>query len=130
MPPPARAAGPAAHQPRGHDGAGSGLLQHPRGDGGHSFRELSRRLRQPVRDLAFGLFVRQIVQPLQDQDLEHEHHVVPLAARHRLRAPRKHRRQLQTERLEVNIAVLLFQELAQPREQGQALGLIEEHRLI
>ena len=79
--------------------------------------------RRPVGDLAIVLFVGQVEQALQDQTLEDQHHVVGLAASHRLRALRKHRRQLRTNQLRANIAAEFLQRIAQPHERGQSLGL-------
>jgi hypothetical protein len=82
--------------------------------------------RQPVPDLELGGVVRQRVERLKDQDLEHENRVVGRATALRAIGPLQRGRQLRSECLEVYQRRELHQQIAFLRQALIALIQIEE----
>ena len=82
--------------------------------------------RQPVPDLELRGVIRQRVERLKDQDLEHQHRVVGRAATLRSVGPLQRGRQLRPERFEVDQSRELHQRIAVLRQALITLIQIEE----
>ena len=86
--------------------------------------------RLPVVDLEFRLFIRQVIEPLQNQDFEHQHHVIRFATGRRLPVFVEHGGQLRPKNLKINMALQRFQRILQPGQFRETFRFIEETRLV